>query len=239
MPHRVFSLQDVVEFLHLSVSEVELLVRRNEIPYERHGDRLVFRRQAVEDWASQRLLGLNKKQLNEFHRNSSAKLYDLSESHAIIPDLMRVDYVDADVKAKTKASVLRQMVQLATATGRVVHPEDLLTSLVERERMGSTALSGGIALLHPRHHDPYMFEDSFIALGRTVQPIPFGSPDGTTTDLFFLVCSQDDRIHLHALARLCMLCFQTSMLLELREAESPAEMYECLVRSEKEVILQM
>ena len=57
-----------------------------------------------------------------------------------------------------------------------------------------------------------------------------------TTDLFFLVCSQDERLHLHILARLCVLCYQTSVLLDLREADSAQRMYDNLVQAEIEVI---
>ena len=102
--------------------------------------------------------------------------------------------------------------------------------------MGSTALAAGIALLHPSNLQPYMFDDSGIVLGRTIQPTPFGSPDGMTTDLFFLVCCQDDRTHLHVLARLCVLCYQTTMLLDLREAQTAEDMYEVLINAEQEVV---
>jgi PTS system nitrogen regulatory IIA component len=54
--------------------------------------------------------------------------------------------------------------------------------------------------------------------------------------VFFLICSQDDRIHLHVLARLCMMCHHTSLLLELRETTDPHEMHRILVASERQVI---
>jgi PTS system nitrogen regulatory IIA component len=81
-----------------------------------------------------------------------------------------------------------------------------------------------------------MFEDSFVALGRSIGFIPFGAPDGRTSNLFFLVCSQDEKIHLHMLARLSMLCHHTSVLLDLAEAESADGMYEALVAAEQEVL---
>ena len=109
---------------------------------------------------------------------------------------------------------------LAGSTGLVADPQDLLRSIDERERLCSTALAGGIALLHPRNHEPYMFDDSFVVLGdERSSRFHFGSPDGAMTDLFFLICCQDDRIHLHALTRLCMMCHYSSVLLELRDAE--------------------
>lgn len=239
MAQRIFNLYEVADYLHLSRGDIERLVRRNEIPFERRGEKLVFNRNDIDDWASKRIIGSGKdgEQLAEFHKKSSApKGHNLAKNHAIIPDLLKVAYVDEAMKSKTKASVIRDMVALANKTDLLLHKADLLKSLQEREQMCSTALAGGIALLHPRVHQPYMFDDSFIVLARTVQPIPFGSPDGMTTDLFFLVCCQDDRTHLHVLARLCVLCYQTTMLLDLREADSAEAMYQVLLNAEQEVI---
>jgi mannitol/fructose-specific phosphotransferase system IIA component (Ntr-type) len=107
---------------------------------------------------------------------------------------------------------------------------------VAREELCSTGLPGGIALLHTRQPEVYLFESSFICLGRTVQPIPFGAPDGQPTDLFFLLAMPDDRLHLHVLARLCLLAQKTPMVEQLRRAAGAEEMHQCLVSSESAVL---
>lgn len=239
MPYRVFQLKDVAEYLHIARGDIEELVRRGEIPFERQGDRVIFRKKEVDSWASQRILGLSGKGLTAYHKTSSAKMHDLSKKHAILPELLKLEFIDPALTSKTKSSVVRDMVKLACRTGLVPDPADLVRSLDERERLGSTALAGGIALLHPKNHEPYMFDDSLVVVGRSIQPIPFGSPDGATTDLFFLVCCQDDRIHLHVLARLCMMCHYTSLLLELREAPDVHGMFAALMGAENEVIQQL
>lgn len=211
-------------------------MRRNEIPHEKVGERATFRRIEIDAWASQRLLGMRGEEVQDFHENSTARHHDLSNQHALIPELMKPEYIDHHLAVKTRNAAIRGMVDLANRTSLVIYPEDLLSGVDEREKMGSTALPGGLALMHPPHHDPYMFEDTFIVLGRAPSPIPFGSPDGRLTDLFFLVCSQDDKIHLHLLARLSMMCFHTPLLLDLHEAMDREAMYEVLVASEAEVI---
>ena len=113
--------------------------------------------------------------------------------------------------------------------------KDLLKSLQEREELCSTALDHGVALLHPRHHDPYLASDSFIALGRT-QRLPFGAPDGQKTDLFFLICCQDDNIHLHVLARLCLMCAHTAMVEELRAAPDAETMLAAVALAERQAM---
>ena len=239
MPFRVLSLEEVADYLHLSREDVDALIRSGDIPFEKQGERLVFRQREVDSWASRRILGFNKERLKAYHKKSSSKAHDLSQKHAIIPELCKSEYCVPVLSSKTKASVIRDLVKVSEKTGLVFYPQELLNSVEERERLGSTALAGGLALLHPRNHEPYMFGDSFIVVGKTVQPIPFGSPDGATTDLFFMVCCQDDRIHLHVLARICMMCHQTSLLLEIRDAATADDMYRLLVQSEEEVIKQL
>ena len=238
MPFRMFNLSEVAEYLHLSEERVEELARRGEIPCERQGNRLVFRHNAVDEWASRRLLESSAEKLADFHRRSTAQYHDLSDEAAIIPGLVKPEWIRAGMTCRSKSSVLREMVELADATGLLCYRDELLESLVEREKLCSTALSGGLALLHPRNHEPYMFEDSFVVVGKTIAQVPFGSPDRSTTDIFFLICSQDDRIHLHVLARLCMMCHQTSLLLEMRGTNDPHELHRLLAASEQQVIQQ-
>lgn len=236
MSHREFNLDEVAGYLHISKADVELLVRRKEIPFEYKGGRMVFRRTDIDAWASRRILGFSGDQLTDYHKTSSAKAHDLSAKHAIISELVQATCIEPALASKTKSSVIRAMIKLAERTELLNHPDDLLVGIQEREQMCSTALAGGIALLHAAKHEPYMSEDSFIVLGRTLQPVPFGSPDGRTTDIFFLLCAQDDRTHLHILARICMMCYHTSMLMELREASDAADMLAILERAEQEII---
>jgi nitrogen PTS system EIIA component len=239
VPFRVFNLAEAAEYLHLAEGAVEELARRGEIPCERQGGRLVFRHNAIDEWASRRVLGFNDERLSDFHRRSTAKYHDLSSESAIIPALLKPEWIEPRLTCRSKSSVLRQMVELADRTELLCYSEELLESLVEREKLCTTALAGGLALLHPRNHEPYMFEDSFVVLGKTVGQVPFGSPDRSTTDIFFLICCQDDRIHLHVLARLCMMCHQTSLLLEMRETNDPQELHRILIAGEQQVIRQM
>lgn len=236
MPYRVFNLAEAAEYLHLTEDRVEELARSGELPCERQGGRLVFRHNAIDEWASRRLLGFGDERLADFHRRSTAKYHDLSSDAAIIPALIRPEWIEPRLGSRTKASVLRDMVELADGTGKLCYRTELLDSLVEREKLCSTALAGGLALLHPRNHEPYMFEDSFVVVGKTIAQVPFGSPDRSTTDVFFLICCQDDRIHLHVLARLCMMCHQTSLLLEMRGADDPRDLHRILAACEEQII---
>lgn len=236
MPHRTFTTKEAAEYLHLPRKDIDQLVRQNEIPFEQTGQRIIFRKIDLDAWASRRIFGLSEKKLTAYHKTTSAKTSDLTPSRAIISDLVKKNAVKIELPSKTKPSLLRDMVALADMTGLVLNTHDLLQSLELRESLCSTAMPDGLALLHPRHHAPYMFEESFVAFGRTIRPIPFGAPDGGETDIFFLVCCQDDRIHLHALARLCLMCRQKKFLYNLRQAIDAMDAYSVIKKQELDVI---
>jgi len=234
MPQRRMSLNEAAEYLHMTGEDLERLVKEGGIPFERQGGRLVFTRKEVDVWASRRILGASRKRLESYHRGTTDRLKRLTEGGEMLVELLRPEAITPALDARTRASALKEMVALAERTGLVNYPRELLDMLRQREELCSTALPGGPALLHPRHHDPYMFSDSFVALGRTRPPIPFGAPDGAPTDLFFLVCCQDDRIHLHILARLCLICTRTKLIARLREAPDAKTMRAAILKAEHE-----
>ncbi|MGO8926435.1 MAG: PTS sugar transporter subunit IIA [Limisphaerales bacterium] len=236
MPYRTFGIDEVARYLHLSRADLDRLVKDRDIPFERRGERLVFRKVDIDAWASQRILGLEGRGLAEYHQKSSRDAQQVVPHAAIMPDMIRTEFIEPALTAKTKASVLRQMVALAEKTGCVCDPRALLEGLEAREELCSTGIPGGLALLHSRTPESYLFETAFLALGRTIQQIPFGAPDGQPTDLFFLIGCPDARMHLHTLARLCLMAQKTDLLVELRQAADARAMCDCILAAEQAVL---
>lgn len=234
----MLSTAELADYLHVSASDVERLLRESNIPKEERGDRLVFRRSDIDAWASQRILGLPNQRLDAYHEKTMRGTQKVLENNALIPELIRRSYINLELTSKTRASAIRDMVALAESTGKVYDPRELLDSVEAREALCSTALPGGLALLHARNYDAYRFENSFMVLGRTIQTVPFGAPDGGPTRLFFLICCQDDRIHLHTLARLCLIAMKTDILAQLFDAPDAATAYDALVAAEQAVLPQ-
>ena len=156
-----------------------------------------------------------------------------------IADILSPSVIAPALTSKTRAGVLRDMTDFADSTGLLYDPETLFAELQAREEVASTAAGGGVAFLHPRYHDPYLFQETFLALGRTVRPVFFGAQDGTGTDLFFLICCTDHALHLHILARLCLLAHGTTLLAELREAPDVETMHAAIKKAEVEFLGHM
>ena len=236
MAHRTFTPEELTEYLHVSASDLDRLLRETDIPKEERGGRLIFRRSDIDAWASQRILGMPDRRLDAYHEKSMRGTKEVLAHDALVPELIRPSYINLELTSKTRSSAVRDMVALAETTGLIFDPRELLASVEAREALCSTALPGGLALLHARNYDAYRFERSFIVLGRTIQRVPFGAPDGGPTRLFFLICCQDDRIHLHTLARLCMLAMKTDVLSQLFDAPDSTAAYDALVAAEQMVL---
>lgn len=236
MPHHILSLEAVAEYLHLTPAEIEQRVKAGEIPHQKRGHRIVFSKETIDVWASQRLLRLSSQRLTEYHRRSTIGTREILSHQTLLPEMLLPEFIAPALPAKTKSSVLRELVALAGKARRLYDPQSLISSLEAREALCSTGMPGGFALPHPRVPDPYLCEGSLIVFGRSVQEIPFGAPDGRPTDLFFLICCPDDRLHLHTLARLCLMAQKTAILEQLRQAPDAAAMHRSLLEAEAEVL---
>ena len=239
MPHRILSLQQAARHIRIPERELFHLVQRDEIPFIRQGDDVVFEHRVLDDWAQRRILGLPGRALSEHHRHETAGRTGKDSTDILIERLCRPEWINPSLAAKTKPGVIRDMVALAVTTGLLYDDAALQREIEERESASSTAIGGGAAFLHARYHDPYYAADSFIVLGKTVQQIFFGAQDGEQTDLFFLICCTDDVLHLHVLARLCMLAHGTELLPDLRAATTAEEMYAILLNAELELLKAM
>jgi nitrogen PTS system EIIA component len=156
----------------------------------------------------------------------------------LLSTYLTVEQIQIPLEARTKRSVLEALVEVAGRTWKVWEPAVLLQAVIERESLMSTAFGKGVAIPHPRQPLPGSLEDAVIAFGRTTSPIPFGAPDNSGTDLFFLIASRDTRTHLRILARLGRLIQKPHLLEDLRAADSAKETFEILSASDQAIEAQ-
>lgn len=98
----------------------------------------------------------------------------------------------------------------------------VIDGLLERERLHSTAVGGGVAI--PHCFSDCIKETAFIFL-RATAAIPMKAPDGRPVDLFFALFgpADDPSPHLRMVARLSRLARQSDLLQRLRTATAPGE----------------
>lgn len=226
-----FDVPQLAKFLQLSPQQVEKLAEREKLPGRKIGGAWRFSRAEIHHWMEERMGILSESELvgMEDALEREATTPDLPQS---VTELLSVDAIAAPLAAKTKDKAITAMVELAAGTGLLWDPAKMADAVRSREKMHPTAMPGGVALLHPRRPLGGILDEPFLALGKTVQGIPFGGGRNSLTDIFFLICSMDDTQHLRILARLSRLIGDGELLDELRDASDATAMHELIVARE-------
>jgi PTS system nitrogen regulatory IIA component len=160
------------------------------------------------------------------------------EHEPLISALLSEATIAVPLRAATRTSVLKELVNLAEQTWQVYDPATIQAAIKQREELASTALGSGVAIPHPRRPMPSALGEDVMAYGRTASGIPFGEPQGGLTDIYFLVCCRDERTHLSVLARLSRLMLRPGFLDELREAETPGATWEVIASAERALLAE-
>lgn len=230
------SLPKAAEHVHVDANELKHVAQRGEIDATVRGGEWYFEHSALDEWAQRSMLASGGRAVARQHREMMDRRRRESRGDFVVGGLLREESVSVAIAAKAKAGIVRDMTDLAAASGLVYDGEALFRALMEREEAASTAIGAGAAFLHPRYHDPYLFEESFLAYGRSERPIFFGAPDGAGTRHFFLICSTDHDEHLHMLARLAVLAHGTGLLERLDAAADAAAAVAAVRETEAEFL---
>ena len=230
----MLGLRQAAEHVHMDANELKHFAQRGEIEAHERGGEWYFEHRVLDEWAQRNLLASSARDLHRQHAAIMEEHRRAQTSDWGVAQLFHPESISLSIAAKAKGGIIRDMTDLADRSGLVYDAEGLFKELVAREEVASTAIGEGFALMHPRFHDPYMFEESFVAYGRSERPIFFGSPDGSGTRHFFLVCSTDHEMHLHILARLAILAHGTALVERLDAAADAAEVVAAVGECESE-----
>jgi len=236
MSREVLNLKAAAEHVHMDANELKHVAQRGEIEASEHGGDWWFEHRALDEWAQRNLLASGHREQLRQHQVMLDENRRAHKTEWRVSDLFRLDGTELGICGKSKAGIVRDMSDLAAKTGLVYDADGLYGELMAREEIASTACGEGAAFLHPRFHDPYLFESSFIAYGRSERPVYFGAPDGGATRHFFLVCSTDHEQHLHILGRLAVMAHATEFLQLLDEAESCERALEIIRAAEEGLV---
>ncbi len=223
MSHQIFSLAQAAAHIHLEANELKHVAQRGEIDATIRSGEWYFEHAALDEWAQRHFLASTKRHMEERHRAMIAHRQREKKGALGVEAFFLPEAIDLAIAAKAKAGIIRDMTDLADRIGLVYDPDTLFQEVCAREEAASTAVGEGAAFLHPRFHNPYIFQESFIAYGRSERTIFFGAPDGAGTRHFFLICSTNHEEHLHILALLAVLAHGSDLMERLDAAETPED----------------
>ncbi len=136
-----------------------------------------------------------------------------------------------DMKARTKKEALRELSEVLAGSVKGLDGAGLLDMLLEREKLGTTAMGDGIAIPHARIE---ALDRLLASFGRSRQGVDFDSVDGTPTHLFFLLVApgREGSAHLLTLARLSRLLSSPEFRSKLLDVESSDDLFRVLEEEE-------
>jgi PTS system nitrogen regulatory IIA component len=149
-----------------------------------------------------------------------------------ILDVLRKETILADMKARDKKGVLEELVAPVARIAGVNH-EHLVRVLMERERLGSTGIGGGIGIPHGKLKD---LESLVLGFGLSRKGVDFESIDGLPAHIFFLLITPENStgLHLKLLARISGILKNDSFKKKLLEANGSDEIYSIIKEGEEE-----
>jgi mannitol/fructose-specific phosphotransferase system IIA component (Ntr-type) len=147
--------------------------------------------------------------------------------------LLTEDLVLLDLKSGSREKVLKEMVDHLKAKNKISKKSDLYEMLIQREKLGTTAIGEGVAIPHCKLKG---VKAPLFLLGASKPGVNFNSLDGKPSHIFFVVISSPDNpgMNIQALAAIAKLVRKaTGLAGRLLEAKSPKAAIK-IVREEEE-----
>ncbi len=234
MSAKDLDVDQLAAYLHLTPQQVKRLADREQLPGRRISGQWRFSEAEVHNWLEDRIGASNIDELAKM-QSMVDRWSDANSDSVELGRLLPLEAIAIPLAARTRSSVIRTICKLAEGTGMLWDASSMSEAVQAREELHPTALDNGVALLHPRRPQSSLLAEPLLALGVTSQPLPFGNKSGHLTDVFFLICSTDDRVHLQVLAKISRLLSGTEFLSELRDCGSAKEAHALVVRFEEEL----
>lgn len=148
-----------------------------------------------------------------------------------LTDLTPSEAVFWGVKATSKKQLLQELShRMSPIAG--VDARELLSALLERERLGTTGVGRGVAIPHCRLAS---LPKIVGGLARLDSPVDFESVDGEPVDLVYVIVAPENEgtEHLRALARVSRIFREEDVLAKLRGAKNAAALLALLAAEER------
>ncbi len=185
------TVRDAARYLGVSEDTLYRWVERGELPAVRVHDRYRFNRVELLEWAASRKIPVSPEILEEPGSHAPAL--------PRLADAVRAGGVHHDLAGDDTPSLLRSVVAVIPVPPGTDR-DFLYQMLLARERLGSTALGGSIAIPHPRDPIVLRVPKATVSICFPRKPVDLGAADGQPVHTLFVLVTPSVRAHLHLLA---------------------------------------
>jgi PTS system nitrogen regulatory IIA component len=144
-----------------------------------------------------------------------------------LPDLLKEKCIELDLKEKEKTKLIAELVDIVVKPSRIKDGKALYKAILEREKLGSTAIGNGVAVPHAKIKG---IKKPLFILGRSPEGVDFDSLDGEKTYLFFMLISPQEEVglHLKILAKISHLVKDKFVVERLKKVKDKHEIFEII-----------
>lgn len=214
-------LKDVCGMLQVSEKTIYRWINDNKIPAYKINHQYRFKKLEIEEWILKNKIFLSKKE------------QQLTEIPVSLCELLGKGGVFHQVDGKTVFEVFTNSISQFKLP-KEVNPENLITSLMQREEMSPTAISRGIAIPHPRNPVISNLEEERLFICFLKYPVDFKSIDAQPVKTLFFLLSSSPKRHVESLSKISYLCQQNDFLEILFETSSQEQLFSYFKKKDSE-----
>ncbi|BBO17450.1 PTS system component [Candidatus Brocadia pituitae] len=148
-------------------------------------------------------------------------------------DVLAKERIIMNIAGEGKNEVLEKMVHTAGTSNKVIGESTLFQKIMEREKIRSTGIGGGIGIPHAQTSG---VTDIVGCLAISRQGIEFNAIDGKPVHIIFLIAAKErfDNKYLGLLSRIARLFIDESFKQKIMRSTSPEEVMNLITENEKE-----
>jgi excisionase family DNA binding protein len=220
--NKLLTLSEVAGYLQIAEKTLLKMIHRKEIPSIKIGNQWRFLKQAIDKWL------ISKMQPAAYTGNNIS--FDSTIHYVPIDRLLKKDTIIMDLEPGTKEEILTILIQPLIDKELIKDNQYYLSKLLDRENIMSTGLSKGVAIPHIRKIEENPPCTNIIVAGICKKGTNFDSFDGKKTFLFFLVCSDNEILHIRIIARLSRIFRDTETISAFITSKSKDEFMHLFIK---------
>lgn len=149
-----------------------------------------------------------------------------------LQDILTLDCTECAVPASSKKRILEQICLLAAEKMGNCSASDLLESILNREKMGSTGIGNGIAIPHGRLSNT---NKAMAVLLTTEQAIDFDAIDNKAVDIFICLFVPQDSTqeHLNTLQSIAQLFSDRKTAKQVRKCTNNLQLFNLIQQNQQ------
>jgi PTS system nitrogen regulatory IIA component len=209
----IFNIRQLAAYLMVSEKTIYRMMEKRQIPGVRVGSQWRFRRSDIEAWLSEQVREVE-------HERKHAIVDEMGAPQEIdIVPFVDVENIRVRLPSAPRDELIGSILRDATLDPHVDR-DRLTASILQRERVCSTALLPVAAFPHPVVPEEFRFTRKRLLVATLDEPVDFGDPHGHHPWIVCVILARSLRGHLFALSRTLKIFGDAELQERLRESAS-------------------